>query len=231
MRRCTGCYKLGVTAEASHALPPGRSGSPRMRRLSVGLMAAITAIATVGSALSPWLLVEHPLALVAFSPDVRHLVLLAAQADFGPVLAVSLPRRALGILATYGVGYFYGPVAIAWAEHRAPRFGAALRWLERQFARFGAVLLVVYPSYTLGSLAGAAGTPMRVFVPAMLVGQFGYIAAAYYFGDAVRDWTQPILVFLTEHMVASTAVCVGLVLAWQVKRRLSPGDEPPLGRD
>lgn len=205
------------------SLAPLPAGTPQARRYALIAVAAVTLLGTVGSALSPWLLVRQPLLLLALSPDVRHIILVAAHADFLPVLAVAQPRRVLGLFSMYAVGYFYGPVATAWFEQRAPRFGGVLRWLERQFARFGAPLLVLFPSYTLGAIAGAARTRLPVFVPLMLLGQVAYITSSYYFGDAIRSWTLPLLRFLTEHLVASTAACVGLVLAQQLWSRWRSG--------
>jgi len=208
-------------------LAPLPQGSPQLRRLTIGAAAVITLLGTIGTALSPWLLVHMPLMLVALSPDVRHLVLVAAAADFLPVLLVSEPRRAAGLLAMYGIGWFYGPVALAWFEQQAPRFGGVLRWCERQFARFGAPLLIVFPMYTFGALAGAARTRFRVFLPAMLAGQAVYITTSYYFGDAMRGWTKPFLAFLGEHVVAATAICVVAVALQQGWSRLRKRSTEP----
>jgi len=207
--------------------PLAHPGSPQSRRLVLLAVAVVTVMGTLGSAFSPALLVHYPLALLALSPDIRHLVLVAAQVDYGPALAAGLPRRAAGLAAMYGVGFFYGPVALLWFEQKAPRLGGALRWFEALFARFGAPLLVLFPVYTLGALAGAAGTRLKVFVPAMLLGQALYITAGYYLGDAVTEWTQPFVRWLTEHIVASTLVCVALVGAQQLWSRR--GKQPTLG--
>ena len=191
----------------------------QLRRLALGSVAFITLLGTIGSALSPWLLVRQPLLLVALSPDWRHIVLVAAESEFLPVLAVSEPRRAAGLLAMYGMGWFYGLRVVDWFERKVPRLGSFLRWLEELFERLGAPLLIVFPSYTLGALAGAARTRFWVFLPAMLTGQVFYIGASYYFGDAIRDWTKPFLRFLADNLVVSTAVCVALVLGQQLWSR------------
>ncbi len=198
------------------------------RRLAIAFVGFITLLGTIGSALSPWLLVRHPLVLVALSPDWRHILLVAAESDFLSVFAVSEPRRAAGVLSMYGLGYFYGLRVIEWFELKAPRLGSFLRWLEELFERLGAPLLIVFPSYTLGAMAGAARTRFRIFLPAMLAGQAVYISTSYYFGDALRDWTKPFLRFLADNLVVSTAVCVALVLGWQLWSRRGGGG-PGLG--
>ena len=201
-------------------LAPVPDGSPQIRRITIAAVAIITLLGTIGSALSPWLLVRMPLALVALSPDVRHIVLVAANAEFLPVLAISEPRRVAGLFAMYGLGWCYGPMALVYFEQKAPRLGGALRWAERLFERFGALLLVVFPAYTFGAFAGAARTPLRIFVPAMLLGQAIYISTSYYFGGVIRQWTVPFVGFLREHLVVSTLICVALVAGSQLWSRL-----------
>lgn len=207
---------------ASASLPelePLVEGSPQLRRLTLGAVALLTLLGTIGTALSPWLLTHAPVALVALSPDVRHLVLVAAKVDFVPVALAAEVRRAAGLIAMYGIGWFYGPRAIAWFEAQAPSVGGLLRRLERWFARIGWPLLIVFPVYTLGAFAGAARTKWRAFLPAMLLGQFLYIAAAYYFGDAIQDWTKPLLEWLAKYVIEATATCVAGVAGYQVYRR------------
>ena len=47
--------------------------APGLRRWVFALLAVVTVMGVLGTALSPWLLVRWPLVLVALSPDVRHL--------------------------------------------------------------------------------------------------------------------------------------------------------------
>jgi len=201
----------------------------RAAALAVAAVALISALGTIGSALAPWLLVRHPLALILLSPDVRHLVLVAPQVDFAPVLAAGLVRRAAGIGAMYALGRQFGPLVIPWIERQAPRIGRALVGLERAFARVGPSLLVVFPFYALGALAGAAGTRVKVFLPATLAGQTLYITTSYYFGDAIALWTGPLIAFLGNNLLASTLVCtaiVGVQQVWSRRRARGAGTSP-----
>lgn len=183
------------------------------------LFVVVTTAGVLGSAFSPYLLVHHPLALIALAPDIRHLVLVAADTPFGPVLGVGGVRRALGLLTTYGMGALYGPALVQWTVARHPRTGALVRVLERLFERFGAALLILWPFYAGGLLAGAAKYPVSRFLPAMALGQLGYITASYYVGDSLSAWTGPFIQFLSEHLVASTAVCVAAVAGQQLWSR------------
>jgi membrane protein DedA with SNARE-associated domain len=199
--------------------PDPATATPRARRLALASFFTLTGLGVLGSALSPYLLVEHPRVLIALSPDVRHFMLVAANTPFLPVLGVGFVRRVLGLLATYALGASFGPTLIDWLGARSSRTGRFLRWVERIYLRFDVLLLVLWPSYTGGMLAGAAGTAPRRFLPAMAVGQVVYIAASYYLGAAITGWTQPLLRFLGEHLVASTAVCAAAVALHQAWTR------------
>jgi membrane protein DedA with SNARE-associated domain len=192
----------------------------RVRDVCLAVTALLTVAGTLGTAFSPYLLVEMPLVLVALSADVRHLVLVAANTDFLPVLIVGVPRRALGMATMYGLGLTYGQPMLGMLEEKAPRLGGALRWCERLLARRGSFILVVAPAYTFGALAGIARLKARWFIPAMLIGQAVYITAGYFFGEQLRSFTVPLLAFVTEHLVASTAVCVAFVAVLQIGSKL-----------
>ncbi len=192
----------------------------RLRDVCLAITALLTVAGTVGTGFSPYLLVEMPLVLIALSADMRHLVLVAANTDFGPVLALGVPRRALGLATMYGLGLHYGPTMLGMLEEKAPRLGGVLAWCERLLARRGALILVVAPAYTFGALAGIARVRPRWFFPAMFAGQTLYIAVGYFFGEQLRAFTVPLLGFLKEHLVPSTVACVVLVAAIQVASRL-----------
>jgi len=197
------------------ALPGDDHG--RAGRAAIALFVLVTTSGALGSAFSPYLLVEHPLLLIALSPDVRHLMLVAGDTTFLPVLGVGEIRRVIGLLSMYGLGAVYGPSALRWMEARQPRTGRLIRFLERLFERCGALLLVLWPSYTGGLLAGAAGYRFARFLPAMLLGQVVYISSSYYLGESLSEWTEPFIGFLGENLLVSTAVCasaVGLHQIW-----------------
>jgi hypothetical protein len=100
-----------------------------------GVLAVLTLASLLGTALSPYLLVERPLVLVALAPEARHVALAAAAVDALPLIAVGTSRRVLMALASYGLGILYGASAITWVEQRYPRLARLVRFLERLFAR------------------------------------------------------------------------------------------------
>jgi membrane protein DedA with SNARE-associated domain len=204
-----------VSERTSFEFPPPAGVTPRVKRAILLATVLLTAIGATGTALSPYLLVEYPMLLVALSPDMRHVVLVAGRVAFVPLLVMGTLRRMVGMAATYGLGAVYGYAGLRWAETKYPRFGKLIRFFELMFRRLGAPMLVFWPTYTSSGLAGAARTPFALYLIAMGLGQMGYVAVGYYFGETIAAWTDLLVGFLQEHMVAATAVCVTLVLIQQ----------------
>ena len=209
-----------LPAGIEDAPAPLAGAPPRVRRLILAGAAALAALTTLGTALSPYLLVQHPVLLVALAPDYRHLVLAAAQAPALPLLAAGSARRLLSMLSTYGIAGLYGPAIIRWTERRFPRLGRIVRSCERLATRGGAPLLIAAPLYTFATLAGASGMPIRRFFPAIALGNLLLVAAAIFFGDAVAGWTQILIAWLSDYLLESTLACVLLVLLQQGVSRL-----------
>ncbi len=180
----------------------------------------LSVLGLTGTAFSPYLLVEHPLLLVALAPDGRHLVLVASQVDLLPLLAVGVPRRILAVLATFGFASLYGTKALQFAERRLRFLRRPIDFLTRALARVGAPLLVVFPTHGLAALSGATGMPWRRFLLAVSIGQPPFITAHYFFGEAISGITTRFIAFLAEHVVESTLVCCSVVLLQQLVVRL-----------
>jgi len=196
---------------------------PRLRAAILGLVGFFTLITALGMAFSPYLLVEHPLVLLALAPEAQFLALAAANADPWLLFAITVPRRVIALAVTYGFGVLYGPVTIAWMLGRMPRLGRLLRWLERQQRRLGAPLLFLLPNYSLSMLAGSVGTPLRAALGAILLGQIVQTAATLYFGQLLSIWTQLLLDWLAERLVLATLICalvIGLQRLWAARERL-----------
>lgn len=190
------------------AQPPA---SQRERRLAIVLFTLTTLVGGVGTALSPYLLVHHPVWLIALSPDMRHIVLGAASLDLETMLMVCVPRRIFGMYTAWALGAAYGATALGFIEGRYPRVLRAVRFIERAFVRTGPILLVVWPTYTLSLIAGVVRTPLWRFLFATCFGQFFYTLASYYFGTEISDFTDAFLIWLRAHVVETTVVCVSLV--------------------
>jgi membrane protein DedA with SNARE-associated domain len=188
----------------------------RIRRAIVAGALVTTIAGALGTAFLPVLLVKQPIVLLALSADARNLVLVAPRIDLPIVLAVAFPRRAAGMLATYGLAVLYGPAALGWAAKRLPRMASLLGRLERVYMRIRVPLLLLWPMYTTSALAGVTRVALRHFVPWMLAGQLAHALVVYYLGDALGDVTDRLVSWLAEHLVESTAVCASGVALQQL---------------
>ena len=196
--------------------PGGLTASPRLRRVVLALATLLALGATIAIAFAPWLLVEHPLLLLALAPDGADMVLVAGRLGPLPLVLVALPLRILGVGTAFAVGAIYGAPALA--ASRSSRVQRIRGGLEAILDRFGAPLLVVLPAYAVATLAGAARLPPRSAAPAIVLGQVVAVCAAWFLGDALSAPIDALVAFLREHLVAATLLCAAAVLAWQVRK-------------
>jgi membrane protein DedA with SNARE-associated domain len=195
-----------------------------VRYAVLGFVGFLAVLSVIGVALSPYLLVNHPVLLVALSPVGRHVALAVPAVDPTLLVAVTVIRRVVGKVASYGLGVLYGNAAVAWMEARSPQLGRLVRWVESLFQRFGAPLLVLAPAHSLALVAGAARTKALPVVIYLTVGESLWVIGTAYFGAVIATWTKRLTDFLSAHMLESTLVCVALVLAraawgWHKRRR------------
>lgn len=213
-------YELDELAAVHPHRAPSFDAPPRVRRAVLAMLGLLTLANLLGTAFAPYLLARAPWILILLSPEGRHVVLATPILPAIPLIAAAALRRLLGLAVSYGIGAIYGDAAVRWIEQRYPRFGAFVRFLERQFVRFGAVLLIVAPLHSISILAGAGGTKLLTFLGAALAGQIVLLAGTYLFGNALSAWTEPLLAFISENVIATTLVCVALVALQQVISRV-----------
>lgn len=193
--------------------------APRVKRSIVALVAVTGTMGLLGTALSPYLLVEHPLLLVGLNPDSRHLVLAAGSTELWQVVAVGAPRRALNFVATYGLASLYGYLAVRWIEERHPWLKRVVGLLETLYRRLGIWLVVLAPIYSVAGLAGSSRMPFGRYVAAIIPGQIAFVAGVFVFGTSIAEWTMPIIAFLSAHLVEATVVACVIVAIQVVFRR------------
>jgi membrane protein DedA with SNARE-associated domain len=213
----------------SHSRRPAHPGQVRAKWVLV-LIGALATSDAIGAALSPYLLVERPLALLALNADDRHVVLMAGRVDYWAILVIAIPRRTLTALAVYGFGAFYGRRAIAWASRRSSRAARLAAWIERLLSKVGAPLLIVMPGYTLGLLSGVTRMPLRKFVLFHALGQVALLSADYFLGSLIAVWTDRLLELVAVHVLELTAFAATIVLTYQViawcRRRRAAFEQP-----
>lgn len=216
---------MGRSPESSPVLtaqapPAPEAVSPALVRITLLLAAIASGANALGTALSPWLLVNTPLLLVGLSPDLRHLLLVAGHVDPALLTLVAVVRRVISMVSTWSLAYVYGFTVVRWMERRYPRLGAMMRWIESFYGRVGPVVLVLIPGYTVSALAGAARTGWRIFLPATILGQVIWVLASVWIGESIAAWTAPILSFFEAHVVEATVIAATLVGGQQLWSRL-----------
>ena len=201
--------------------------APGLVRLTLLVAAFASGINALGTAFSPYLLVHYPLLLVGLAPEMRHLLLAAGHVDPVWLSVVAVLRRVLSMVSTWSLGYVYGFTVVRWMEARYPRLGAKVRWIERLYGRIGPVVRCVVPGYTVSALAGAARTPIRIFLPATLMGQILWVVLNVWIGASISAWTAPVLDFLRAHLVEATVIAAALVGLQQLISRLRKRKQAP----
>ncbi len=199
----------------------------RVRRLVLALAAITAGTGALGTALSPYLLVEHPLVLIGLNPDSRHLVLVANRVELWQALLVGAARRGTNFIATFGLAAVYGHMLVTWLEKKRPWVQRVVRFVERLYAKLGVWLVVLLPVYWVAALAGAARLRLRVFVLATIPGQFAFVWGTLRFGEAIEQFTDPLIDWIAAHLVETTIACAtAVVLArlWSRWRRRNRGE-------
>ena len=183
----------------------------------------------IGVAFAPAIFEYEPLLLVALSPLGRHLLLVAGTTALAPVVAVGTARRLLGCHIGYLIGREFGDRGLQWLKNRWRRLGGLahrLRAWAQHNPRLAPLLLVVAPAPPVCAVAGAAGMPLRAFLPAAALGQALWVGGTYLVGAALSDWIQPIADFIRDHVLATTLASIAIVLGvrWVRRARLAQKD-------
>jgi membrane protein DedA with SNARE-associated domain len=182
-------------------------------------MVGITVAAWVGDALSPTLLAEEPLVLVALIPRNRFLVLTAPLVEFAPFFAVGMTRLLLTDPIFYLFGRWYGERGIEWAERRfgTPR---SVRRLETWFRRAAYPVVVIAPNNIICVLAGAAGMPPLWFAVANFGGTALRLGLIWWLGDVFSEPLLDVVEFVSDYRWWFTGVTAAIVVLsiWRAKR-------------
>lgn len=187
--------------------------------------AAALAIATAaGGILGPYLAVHHPYWLLTLNAFPRHQILVAPYVEQVPFMVVVALRGLVTCWISYELGRHYGVRGTAAIEGRAPSFGRALRMFEQFFGRFSGAALIVVPGFLSSSLAGMSGLARPIALGLSLIGLSLWAWINHQLGGWLEPWTRYVMKFMTEHMLAATLMCAGIVALYQLnahrKRRL-----------
>jgi membrane protein DedA with SNARE-associated domain len=190
--------------------PPRRRLSRRTLLLVVGPIVALTIVGTIATALTPALAATHPLLLIVLEARNRNLIL-AREVDVLPFILIATLRRTLTDPLYFLLGRHYGDGAVRWLEVKAG-MGSYARVMERVFRRASLPAVFLFPGAVVCALAGVVGMRFPLFMAVNLAGTLCAVVGLKLFGDAIASPVEAVVGFFGRHLVASTAVSVGLVV-------------------
>jgi membrane protein YqaA with SNARE-associated domain len=192
------------------SLPPAHPG----RRPLTALLAPIVVMVICGyiaDALWPTLVERNPLLLIGLSAKNRYLVLVVNQVQPVWYYLIGTARLLLPDPFFFLLGWFYGPTALRWMEHRTPTIGAFMKRLEGWFARFSWPLVVMFPNNYVCLIAGAARMSPLLFISLDLVGTLGRLLMIQVIGDVFAGPVNSFLGFVSTWRIPILVVTIGLV--------------------
>lgn len=192
------------------SLPPAHPG----RRPLTALLAPIVVMVICGyiaDALWPTLVERNPLLLIGLSAKNRYLVLVVNQVQSVWYYLIGTARLLLPDPFFFLLGWFYGPTALRWMEHRTPTIGAFMKRLEGWFARFSWPLVVLFPNNYVCLIAGAARMSPLLFISLDLVGTLGRLLMIQVIGDIFAGPVNSFLGFVSTWRIPILVVTIGLV--------------------
>jgi membrane protein DedA with SNARE-associated domain len=191
--------------------------SRRTLILLVSPIVLITTMGLVASAFTPTLATKHPLLMIALDARNRFLVL-ARHVDLVPFVIVAVLRRSFSDPLFYLLGRFYGENALRWLQKKGGA-GDLVPFTEKLFKRAGYPMVFAFPGAIVCALAGQTGMSPVGFLIANLAGTLTSVFLVRRFSSTIASPVEGLLGFFSRHIVATTAVSVGLVLLSLVLNR------------
>ena len=183
------------------------------RRTLILLVTPIVILSTAGtiaSAFIPALAAHHPLLLIALDSRNRMLVL-ARRVDLVPFMTVGILRRVLSDPLFYLLGMLYGDRAIRWLEKKGGG-GSLVTLTEGWFKKASYLMVFLFPGAIVCALAGATKMKPWIFAACNLSGTIASVVMVRLFSDAISSPVDAMVRFFDRHLVATTAVSIGLVI-------------------
>jgi membrane protein DedA with SNARE-associated domain len=171
-------------------------------------------LSTVGNAIHPALVKNHPLWLLAAEPRNRWVILVADKVSFWPLFVIATVRRLLSDPLFFLLGHMYGDRAVRWAERRFDGGTGVIKLVERLFHRAAPVLVFLFPGPLVCVMAGATGMNVIVFAVLNVVGTMVTVFALYEFASVVRGPVDAINRFYSHNFKWLTIISVAVTLLW-----------------
>lgn len=186
--------------------------------LLVAPIVVVTSLGLLATAFTPALATRHPLLLITLDARNRFLVL-ARRVDLVPFVVVAVLRRTCSDPLFYLLGRYYGEGAVRWLEKKAGG-GQLVVLTEKLFKRAAYPMVFLFPGAIVCALAGQTGMSPVGFVVANVAGTITAVLAVRVFSATIATPVDAVLRFFNRHLVATTAVSVGLVVLSLVLNRL-----------
>jgi membrane protein DedA with SNARE-associated domain len=197
--------EIALEADGRKPLSPAKR---RVVRTCVGLMAALVAVSTVGTAASFYLMGVAPLLLVAMSPVGRHVFLAAPVVDPFALAAVLIVRRQLFYGCSFFLGRALGPDIIPWIEQRVAFAGRFIRLMERLFGRAPRLVVATMAGPTVSTLAGISGMAIKTYMLLVFLSLTVRATLMVGFAELTETYLQMGRVWVDEYRVPGTILMV-----------------------
>jgi membrane protein DedA with SNARE-associated domain len=194
-------------------------------------IATVTALGTLGTALTPYLAVHHPLVLLVLEARDRNLVL-ARHVALVPYVVVGSVRRLLTDPLFFLLGRDYGDAGVRWIEGKGG--GPVVRFTERLFRAAAYPMLVVFPGAVVCTLAGEVGIPTSIFLVVVTVRTVAAVFLIRWLAGVFGPQVDAVLHFFDRFTLPATAATIVAVVLWilwdrhrQSRAKPTPDDNPP----
>jgi membrane protein DedA with SNARE-associated domain len=206
-------------AESRYVHIPSRWAS----HLVITVMVAAFVTGIIGTALSPTLVVDHPLVMVALNANNRYLILVTNDLGSFGFYTVAILRRVIPSIAFFLLGRWYGRRAVKWLAGREPASTDVVSVVQRLFDRFGWGIVALAPMTFTCLLAGAARLRPKVVVPVVAVSIAVRLVLIRWLGSEFSGTLDSVVDWIDRSRGTLMVVTVGLVLitAWSQRKRRS----------
>jgi len=194
------------------------AGKPNARILG-GIFVVVMGARIVGAALSPMLLAFAPLALLALSPVPACLVAVAALSAPLGYYAVAVTIPIVHGMIGYFLGCAQGPFITSFLVRRGVATEARLTRLLSPVRVSAPLIVCLIPGPIVCALAGASGTSLRYFAPALVFSQILWAFFCRLFGEGMLAWIATMRAELAHYALPLTLVTTAIVFVVYWRRR------------
>jgi membrane protein DedA with SNARE-associated domain len=210
-----------LNGEPSTPVVPEREPRRGPLVLLIAPIVVMIACGYVADALWPTLVEEHPLWLLGLSARNRYALLVVNRVDLWAYYLWGTLRLLLPDPFFFALGWFYGPAALRWMEHRTPTVGTMMRRVENLFARWGHPLVVILPNNYVCLVAGAARMSPVLFAFLNVTGTIGRLALLQVLGSSLTrpiDWFLDLVAQYRIPLLVVSTVVVVIMASGELRR-------------